>query len=226
MGDDQRILLKDRPRPVYEAVIFDLDGTVVDSVDLIVASFHHATREVLGREFTHEETIRGVGKPLLEQMAALSPEHADELVLSYRDFNHREHDRMLKLYDGVEPLLLRLREAGVRLGLVTSKSRPTTQMAFDLTGIEALFDETICAEDTPRNKPLPDPIILCVQRLQVPEQKAVYVGDSPFDVQAAHAAGVDSIAVTWGVFSEKVLAAENPGRLVRSMSELGEVLGV
>ena len=226
MGDDQRMLLKDRPRPVYEAVIFDLDGTVVDSVDLIVASFHHATREVLGREFTHEETIRGVGKPLLEQMAALSPEHADELVRSYRDFNHREHDGMLKLYDGVESLLLRLREAGVRLGLVTSKSRPTTQMAFDLTGIEALFDETVCAEDTPRNKPLPDPILLCVQRLQVPEQKAVYVGDSPFDVQAAHAAGVDSIAVTWGVFSEEVLAAENPGRLVHSMSELGEVLGV
>ena len=99
-------------------------------------------------------------------------------------------------------------------------------MAFDLTGIEALFDETVCAEDTPRNKPLPDPILLCVQRLQVPEQKAVYVGDSPFDVQAAHAAGVDSIAVTWGVFSEEVLAAENPGRLVHSMSELGEVLGV
>lgn len=129
MGDDQRMLLKDRPPPAYEAVIFDLDGTVVDSVDLIVASFHHATREVLGREFTHEETIRGVGKPLLEQMAALSPEHADELVRSYRDFNHREHDGMLKLYDGVESLLLRLREAGVRLGLVTSKSRPTTQMA-------------------------------------------------------------------------------------------------
>ena len=225
-ADGACVLLRDRPEPVYEAVIFDLDGTVVDSVELIITSFQHAAREILGLEFTPEETIKGVGKPLREQMVAISPEHADDLVRSYREFNHREHDRMLKLYDGVRPLLVRLREAGVKLGLVTSKSRSTTQMAFDLTGIEPLFDSTICAEDTPRNKPLPDPILLCVERLGVPAQRAVYVGDSPFDMQAAHAAGVDSVAVTWGVFSEEVLAAEKPGKLVHTISELADVLGI
>jgi pyrophosphatase PpaX len=211
---------------VYDAVLFDLDGTVVDSVELIISSFQHATREVLGREFTREETIQGIGKPLREQMVALSPGHADDLVRSYQVFNHREHDRMLTLYDGVKTLLIGLRDAGVKLGLVTSKSRRVTQMAFDLTGIEALFDETVCAEDTPRNKPLPDPLILCMERLGVPAQRSVYVGDSPFDIQAAHAAGLDSIGVTWGVFSEEVLAAERPGTLVHSMSELAEVLGI
>jgi pyrophosphatase PpaX len=215
-----------RPEPTYDAVIFDLDGTIMDSVELIVSSFQHATREVLGREFTRDETIKGVGKPLREQMVGLSAEHADELVRSYREFNHREHDRMLKLYDGVRVLLETLRRAGVKLGLVTSKSRPTTQMAFDLTGIEALFDETVCAEDTQRNKPMPDPILLCVKRLKVPARRSAYVGDSPFDVQAARAAGVDSVAVTWGVFAEEVLAAEKPGRLVHSISELADVLGI
>jgi len=211
---------------VYDAVLFDLDGTVVDSVELIISSFQHATREVLGREFTREETIQGIGKPLREQMVALSPGHADDLVRSYQVFNHREHDRMLTLYDGVKTLLVGLRDAGVKLGLVTSKSRRVTQMAFDLTGIEALFDETVCAEDTPRNKPLPDPILLCMERLGVPAQRSVYVGDSPFDIQAAHAAGLESIGVTWGGFSEEVLAAERPGTLVHSMSELAEVLGI
>ena len=220
------VVLRDQPRPVYDAVLFDLDGTVVDSVELIISSFQHATREVLGREFTREETIQGIGKPLREQMVALSPGHADDLVRSYQVFNHREHDRMLTLYDGVKTLLIGLRDAGVKLGLVTSKSRRVTQMAFDLTGIEALFDETVCAEDTPRNKPLPDPILLCMERLGVPAQRSVYVGDSPFDIQAAHAAGLESIGVTWGVFSEKVLAAEKPGTLVHSMSELAEVLGI
>jgi pyrophosphatase PpaX len=220
------VVLRDQPRPVYDAVLFDLDGTVVDSVELIISSFQHATREVLGREFTREETIQGIGKPLREQMVALSPGHADDLVRSYQVFNHREHDRMLTLYDGVKTLLIGLRDAGVKLGLVTSKSRRVTQMAFDLTGIEALFDETVCAEDTPRNKPLPDPLILCVERLGVPAQRSVYVGDSPFDIQAAHAAGLESIGVTWGVFSEEVLAAEKPGTLVHSMSELAEVLGI
>ena len=220
------VVLRDQPRPVYDAVLFDLDGTVVDSVELIISSFQHATREVLGREFTREETIQGIGKPLREQMVALSPGHADDLVRSYQVFNHREHDRMLTLYDGVKTLLIGLRDAGVKLGLVTSKSRRVTQMAFDLTGIEALFDETVCAEDTPRNKPLPDPILLCMERLGVPAQRSVYVGDSPFDIQAAHAAGLESIGVTWGVFSEEVLAAEKPGTLVHSMSGLAEVLGI
>lgn len=220
------VVLRDQPQPAYDAVLFDLDGTVVDSVELIISSFQHATREVLGREFTREETIQGIGKPLREQMVALSPGHADDLVRSYQVFNHREHDRMLTLYDGVKTLLIGLRDAGVKLGLVTSKSRRVTQMAFDLTGIEALFDETVCAEDTPRNKPLPDPLILCVERLGVPAQRSVYVGDSPFDIQAAHAAGLESIGVTWGVFSEEVLAAEKPGTLVHSMSELAEVLGI
>ena len=219
-------MLRNRPEPVYDAVIFDLDGTVVDSVELIITSFQHAVREVLGLEFTPEETIKGVGKPLREQMVAIDPGHADELVRSYREFNHREHDQLLRLYDGIQLLLVRLREAGVKLGLVTSKSRPTTQMAFDLTGIEDLFQETVCAEDTPRNKPLPDPILLCLERLGVPARRSAYVGDSPFDVQAANAAGVDSVAVTWGVFSEKVLAAEKPGKLVHSISELADVLGM
>lgn len=220
------VVLRDQPQPAYDAVLFDLDGTVVDSVELIISSFQHATREVLGREFTREETIQGIGKPLREQMVALSPGHADDLVRSYQVFNHREHDRMLTLYDGVKTLLIGLRDAGVKLGLVTSKSRRVTQMAFDLTGIEALFDETVCAEDTPRNKPLPDPLILCVERLGVPAQRSVYVGDSPFDIQAAHAAGLESIGVTWGVFSEEVLAAEKPGKLVHTISELADVLGI
>ena len=133
----------------YGAVVFDLDGTIVDSVELIIVSFQHAIRAVLGREAGRDESIANVGRPLREQMAMLSPEHADELVAAYREFNHREHDRMLTLYDGILNLLHSLQMVGVKLGLVTSKSRYTTQMAFDLTGIESYFD----AVDLRRRKP-------------------------------------------------------------------------
>ena len=159
--------------------MFDLDGTVVDSVELIIISFQHAIREVLGREISREESIAWVGRPLREQMVMFSPEHADELVSVYREFNHREHDRMLKLYDGILDLLDGLQKAGVKLGLVTSKSRYTTQMAFDLTGIESYFDATVCADESPGNKPSPDPILLCLERLGVEPADAAYVGDSP-----------------------------------------------
>jgi pyrophosphatase PpaX len=211
--------------PSYRAVVFDLDGTVVDSVELIVVSFQHAIRVVLGREASYEEAIANVGRPLLEQMAMLSPEHAEELVAVYREFNHREHDRMLTLYDGMLNLLHTLQLGGVRLGLVTSKSRFTTQMAFDLTGIESYFDEVVCADESPRNKPSPDPILLCLERLGVPPAEAAYVGDAPADIQAATAARVHAIGVTWGVFSEETLLAEKPDILVHTIPQLAEVLG-
>ena len=212
--------------PAFKAVVFDLDGTLVDSVELITLSFQHAIREVLGREASREEAIKHVGTPLKEQMLRISPEHADELLAVYREFNHREHDRMLKLYDGILDLLDRLTKAGCRLGLVTSKSRPTTQMAFDLTGIEPYFDATVCCDEAPGNKPSADPILFCLEHLGVPPQEASYVGDSPSDIQAAHAAHVIAIAVTWGVFDTEVLTAEKPDILVHTMSQLAGALGV
>lgn len=210
----------------YRAVVFDLDGTVVDSVELIIVSFQHAIREVLGREMSREDAIAWVGRPLREQMELFSPEHADELVEVYREFNHREHDRMLKLYEGIQHLLERLRKAGVRVGLVTSKSRFTTQMAFDLTGIERYFDASVCADEAAGNKPSPAPILACIAQLAVEPRAAAYVGDSPSDIQAALAAGVAAVAVTWGVFPADRLEAEKPDILVHTISELAEALGI
>jgi pyrophosphatase PpaX len=227
-------LTGDRPVPPregaskrsYEAVVFDLDGTIVDSVELIIVSFQHAIREVLGREISREDSIVWVGRPLREQMEMFSPEHAEELVCVYREFNHREHDRMLKLYDGILHLLDGLQRAGVKVGLVTSKSRYTTQMAFDLTGIESYFDSTVCSDESPGNKPSPEPILFSLAQMGADPRRAAYVGDSPTDMQAAHAAGVAAIAVTWGVFNSGALEAEKPDILVHTIPELAEVLGI
>jgi len=212
--------------PAQAGVLWDLDGTIVDSVELIVISFKHAMREVLGREVSREEAIAYVGRPLREQMVAFSPERADELVASYREFNHREHDRMLRLYDGIPDLLDSVRRAGIKVGLVTSKSRYTTKMAFDLTGIESYFDATICADESARNKPYPDPILLCLEAMEVAPAEAAYVGDSPADIQAARAAGVQAIAVAWGVFELEALIAEKPDRVVHTIPELMGILEV
>jgi len=212
--------------PTYKAVVFDLDGTVVDSVELIVVSFQHAIREVLGREISWEDAIAWVGRPLREQMEFFSPERADELVESYREFNHREHDRMLTLYEGMQQLLEGLRSAGVKVGLVTSKSRFTTQMAFDLTGIEEYFDASVCADEASGNKPSPAPILACLGQLGVAPGGAAYVGDSPADIHAAMSAGVASIAVSWGVFPVEKLEAEKPDLVVHTIPELAQVLGI
>jgi len=226
MGTEPGASVKVDRTPVYRAVIFDLDGTVVDSVELIIVSFQHAIREVLDREVSREEAVARVGRPLREQMEMFSPEHAEELVEVYREFNHREHDRMLRLYEGIRQLLEDLRAAQVKVGLVTSKSRYTTQMAFDLTGIEGYFEASVCADESAGNKPSPAPVLACLEQLGIGSDSAVYIGDSPADIQAARAAGVAAIAVSWGVFAAERLAAEKPDLLVHTIPELEETLGI
>jgi pyrophosphatase PpaX len=184
----------------FRAFIFDLDGTLVDTTDLIRRSFRHAGREVLGRELPDEVLMANVGQPLMKQMEMLDREKAQQLYDVYRVFNHAHHDEYIRSYDGVAELLAELKAHGALLAIVTSKSRDTTSMAFRSIDIESYFDEIICTDDTDFHKPDPQPIMLALERLDVTPEEAVYIGDSPFDIEAGQAAGVRTAAVGWGIF--------------------------
>jgi len=149
----------------YDPVLFDLDGTVVDTVELIVLSFRHAVRTVLGEDLSDEHITAGVGQPLMTQMERLSPEHARELYDVYREYNHRRHDELIRGFDDVAEALAVLKSAGRRLGIVTSKSRDTTDMAFAAVGMREVFDVVVTATDTTAHKPAPEPVLLCLERL-------------------------------------------------------------
>lgn len=204
----------------FDPVLFDLDGTVVDTVELIVESFRHATRTVLGRDLPDEHILAGVGRPLRAQMERLSREHAGELYDVYREYNHRRHDELIRGYEGIEEVLGELRAAGRRLGLVTSKSRDTTDMAFRALGLAGRFDAVVTAGDTAEHKPSPEPLLLCLEMLGAGGTRAIYVGDSPFDVQAGAAAGMATAAVAWGVFGREALLAARPDFWVERPLEL------
>ena len=199
-----------RPHPGFDPVVFDLDGTIVDTVELIVESFRYATSTVLGEVLPDELIIAGVGRPLYAQMESLSGEHAQALYDVYREYNHRRHDELIRGYDGIEEVLDALKAAGRRTGIVTSKSRDTTGMAFRAIGLEDRFDVVVTATDTTEHKPSPVPLRLCLQRLGATAAGSIYVGDSPFDIQAGAAAGMTTAAVAWGVFGRDVLLAAGP----------------
>jgi len=199
-----------RPHPGFDPVVFDLDGTVVDTVELIVESFRYATSTVLGEVLPDELIIGGVGRPLRTQMESLSAEHAQELYDVYREYNHRRHDELIRGYDGIEEVLDALKAAGRRTGIVTSKSHDTTAMAFRAVGLEERFDVVVTASDTTEHKPSPVPLRLCLQRLGATAAGSIYVGDSPFDIQAGAAAGMTTAAVAWGVFGRDALLAAGP----------------
>jgi len=207
-------------------VLFDLDGTLIDSGPMIVASMKHAARTVLGREIPEEELVAAVGGPgLVAQMEALDPARVHDLVEAYRLHNEPLHEGLEAFWEVVE-VLPRLRADGRRLGIVTAKRHRSVQLAFDrIPGLEANFDVVVAAEDTTRHKPDPAPLLAALGRLRAQPEDAAYVGDSPFDIRAAKAAGVRAIAVAWGgLHGEETLRSEGPDALVRHAEELLGVL--
>jgi pyrophosphatase PpaX len=208
------------------AALFDFDGTLVDTTDLIYESMRHATGEVLGREVSREVLMANVGQPLPRQMELLSAEHAGALLDSYRLHNEENHDALIKEFPGVEDSIARLRSAGIRVAVVTSKRRPSVEMALKtFPGLGEVVDAWVTMEDTTEHKPRPEPLLKGLELLgNVPREEAAYVGDSPFDVAAAKAAGVRSVAVSWGAFSEETLRAAEPDHLVADLDAAVDVL--
>jgi pyrophosphatase PpaX len=205
----------------YDVVLFDLDGTVIDSGGIILASMRHATRQVLGREYTDDELLATVGGPGLEaQMRALDAERVDELVTVYRAHNEPLHEQLV-CCAGMEGLLMRLHREGRRLGVVTAKRRSTAELAFEHVPLGHVFDTIVGGDETERHKPDPEPLLVAAERLGATPSEIVYVGDSPFDVQAAKAAGMGSVAVTWGrIHDRSRLEHEHPDAIVDTAEEL------
>ena len=179
-------------------ILFDLDGTLIDSGAIILASMNHAATTVLGRDYSDDELMAAVGGPgLAHQMRALDPERVDELVAVYRAHNEPLHETLLPCA-GMDAALAQLNGRAARLGIVTAKRRVTVELAFEQLPFGHLFDVVVGADDTERHKPDPEPVLLGLERLGARPEEAAYVGDSPFDVAAGKAAGVFTVAVTWG----------------------------
>ncbi len=205
----------------FPVVLFDFDGTVIDSGSIILASMRHATLTVLGREFEDEVLMAAVGGAgLNEQMRLLDESRVDELVRVYRAHNEPLHSELV-CCAGMEDVLAALKQEGRTLGIVTAKRRQTVALAFEHVPIEHLFDVIVGSDDTERHKPSPDPILHALRELGADPDETAYVGDSPFDVRAAKAARVHAIAVTWGgIHSHERLAEEEPDAVVHSAEEL------
>jgi pyrophosphatase PpaX len=207
----------------FPVVLFDLDGTVVDSGGIILASMRHATRTVLEREIPDEELMAAVGGPGLEaQMRAFSDDRVDELVRAYREHNEPLHAE-LESFLGIEGVLARLDAEGRRLGIVSAKRRATVELAFAQVPLGHYFDVVVGGDEYGAQKPAPDGLLLALDRLDAEPAAAAYVGDSPYDMAAARAGGLYGVGVTWGRIHRREALAE-ADVIVDSAEELLAVL--
>ena len=212
---------------MLSAALFDFDGTLVDTTEMIYQGLRHATTTILGRDdFTREQLLANVGKPLPRQMELLNAEKAELLLESYREHHETHHDALIRDFPGVDKALYRLRTAGVTVVVVTSKRRASVEMALkQFPELDLVVDRFVTLEDTNEHKPNPEPLLKGLELVgDVPTEEAAYVGDSPFDVQAARAAGLTSVAVSWGAFSEETLREADPDHLVPDIDAAVDVL--
>jgi len=209
------------------AALFDFDGTLVDTTEMIHQSMRHAASSVLGREdIPREVLLANVGQPLPRQMELIDAGKAELLLEAYRRHHEEHHDDLIGEFPGVEESLSRLRSGGVKVAVVTSKRRVSVEMALErFPGFRHVVDQFVTLEDTTEHKPHPEPLLRGLELLgDVPKDEAAYVGDSPFDVEAAKAAGLASVAVSWGAFSEDRLRAAEPDHLVPDIDAAVDVL--
>ena len=208
------------------AILFDNDGTLVDTHDLILSSMRHTVNDVFGLSLPDEQLMAKVGIPLADQMMdfAGSIEQRDEFLRVYREHNHAHHDAAVKAFPGVIEGLQELSEAGFALGVVTSKRAPLAMRGLQITGAWPYMSCLVGADECPKAKPDPDPILMGADLLAAPIEECVYLGDSPFDIHAGKASGCVAVAALWGMFTLEQLEGERPDYTCDSFAEFVELM--
>lgn len=210
----------------FRAVLFDVDGTLIDTADLIADALEETCRRHLGQTHPREHYYSLIGKPALVQMELLGgPDRAramlETAVALYEDGAHRE-----RLFPEALDTLAQLREVGIRVGLVTSKLRRELNPTLERIPLQRYAQVIVTSDMTTRPKPYPDPVYLALQTLELPAEHVVFIGDSPYDLQSGRAAGVRTAAATWGPHPRPTLEAESPDLMANSFRDLLRYCGI
>jgi HAD superfamily hydrolase (TIGR01509 family) len=210
-----------------EAVMFDMDGTLVNSRSAIVSSYHDASTKVLGAphptdEDEMEEILKLRGNEAFPRIVGDDPDTLAAFKAAFQDA-YAAHGSTADGFPGLVEALDRLTEMGVMLGIATSKARARLDLDLERLGIGEYFAFTVSGDEVPHGKPAPDPIIAVAAGLGVAPENGLYVGDGENDIIAAHAAGMRAVGVAFG-FHPEACQAENPEHFVDSYAELVDLV--
>lgn len=206
-------------------ILFDLDGTLIDTNELINESFYH-TFNAYGLEFTHDEVLAFNGPPLKETFEKIDLEKAEAMIATYRAHNLAHHDDYVKIFPHVKETLKLLKDKGIKLGIVTTKMRKTAIRGMKLTGIYSYFDTIIAINDVTHAKPHPEPVLNAMKALNADSESTLMVGDNSHDIESGHNAGVLTAGVAWSLKGEEVLKTYQPTYLLQDMRDLLKIIEV
>ncbi|ADV94308.1 MULTISPECIES: pyrophosphatase PpaX [Bacillus] len=207
-------------------ILFDLDGTLINTNELIIASFLHTLEHYYPSKYKREDVLAFIGPSLFETFSSMDPDKCEDMIAMYRAYNHDMHDSLVTEYETVYETLDALKKAGFTLGIVTTKLRDTVNMGLKLTGIGEFFETVVTLDDVTNAKPDPEPVLLALKQLGSKPEEAIMVGDNYHDVLAGKNAGTKTAGVAWTIKGPEMLAKHEPDFMLEKMSDLLQIVGV
>ncbi|GAV23605.1 pyrophosphatase PpaX [Carboxydothermus pertinax] len=211
---------------MFKGIFFDLDGTLLDTFELIYQSFRYVYKNFLNKEISKEDIYPHFGKPLIYSFGNLDPKTIDQLIAAYREFNLLHHDKMIKPFPEAIDTLKSLKQNNKKLAIITSKLKDTAIRGLKLFDLEQYFDLIIAMEDTEKHKPDPAPVKLALDFFKLSPNECLMVGDSPHDMLSAKGAGVKTVAVKWSVLPWEDLLKTKPDYIINSFNDLLKITEV
>jgi len=205
---------------MINTILFDLDGTLINTNDLITASFMHTLNHFYPNQYTEKDILPFFGEPLEVSFTRVDPNRVEELTTFYRKHNIEKHDEFVKEYPNVNSTLSALKEKGFKLAVVTTKRWETAKLGLRFAKMESFFDTVVTIDGINNPKPDPEPLYLALERLGAAPEEAIMVGDSPSDVMAGHNAGTKTVAVSWAIKGVQVFDEVHPDFIIDDMSEM------
>jgi pyrophosphatase PpaX len=207
-------------------VLFDLDGTLINTNDLIISSFLHTLNHYYPGQYTEPDVLPFMGPPLEESFGGLDPDKVEEMCTHYRAYNHEHHDELVTEFEGVYETVEALYKQGYKLAIVSTKVRDVVLKGLDLMNLRQFFDVVITLDEVEHAKPHPEPIQKALLELGSSPEEAVMVGDNHHDILAGKNAGVLSAGVAWSAKGRDHLMQYEPDFMLDTMPDLLKVVGV
>lgn len=209
---------------MFKYLLFDFDGTIMDTNQLIIDALNATSEEYLGEKLTQDEINSIFGKYLEDQMKQLSEIHYKEMMHFYREYYNNHQDEMVTMFFGIKDLLKALKINGCNTAIVSAKGRNGILHGLKKFNIENFIDVVVSAHDVIYNKPHPEPALKAMSLFNADSESTLMIGDSPYDIICGKNAGIKTVLVDWTIFPKDSVYSLNPDFIIKSSNELLEIV--
>ncbi|MDP4179252.1 MAG: pyrophosphatase PpaX [Bacillota bacterium] len=209
---------------MINAILFDFDGTIIDTNDLIIQSYKHTLKTLLNINEETSKIVQYFGEPLAVTLSRYDNKMTEQLVNTYRTYNEKNHDELVKSIPGVKDAILKLKDSGVKLGIVTSKRMIQVKRGLEILEMTNVFDSIITPADTIKHKPEGEPALKCCELLGVLPEESLFVGDSHFDILCGKNAGCKTCVVSYSLQTMENLLKYKPDYVIDKIDDILKII--